>query len=75
MVLSNTFISFVVILLGHVAFLRFNVFFKDCTLLGSAGSRKDVFSGGFPWKFEYFLSVSTILLFIFLVIVVKNLLK
>ena len=71
MVLSNTFISFVVILLGHVAFLRFNVFFKDCTLLGSAGIRKDVFSGGLPWKFEYFLSVSTI----FLVIVVKNLLK
>ena len=31
MVLSNTFKSFVGILLGPVAFLTFNVFIKDCT--------------------------------------------
>ena len=44
MVLSNTFKSFVDILLGHVAFLRFNVFIKDCTSLGYVGVRKNVMS-------------------------------
>ena len=66
MVLSNTFKSFVGILLGPVAFLRFNVFIKDCTSLGSVGVRKNVFSRGLSRKSEYFLSVCTILLSIFL---------
>ena len=42
-VLSNTFKSFVVILLGPVTFLRFNVCIKDRLSLGSAGVGKDVF--------------------------------
>ena len=75
MVLSNTFKSFVGILLGPVAFLRFNVFIKDCISLCSVGVRKNVFSRGLSRKSEYFLSVCTILLSIFLAIVVKNLLK
>ena len=43
MVLLNTFKSFVAILLGPVAFLRFSVFIKDCTSLGSAGVEKTFF--------------------------------
>ena len=75
MALSNTFKRFVGMLLDPVAFLRFKVFIKDCTSLGSVGVRKNVFSRGLPRKSEYFLSVCTILLSIFLAIVVKNLLK
>ena len=43
MVLSNTFKSFVDILFSHLAFLRLNVFIKDCSLLGYVGVRKNVF--------------------------------
>ena len=75
MVLSNTFKSFVGILLGPAAFWRFHVFIKDCTSLGSAGVGKNIFSRGLSRRSEYFLSVCTILLSIFLAIVVKNLLK
>ena len=68
MVLSNTFKSFVDILFSHLAFLRLNVFIKDCSLSGYVGVRKNVFLRGLLRKSEYFLSVFTILLFIFLVI-------
>ena len=71
MVLSNTFKRFVGILLRPVAFLRFNVFIKDCTSLGSVGVRKSVFSRGLSRESEYFLSVCTILLSVFLMILVK----
>ena len=72
MVLSNTFKSFVGILLVPVAFLRFNFFIKDCTSLDSVGVIKNFFSRGLSRKSEYFLSVCTILLSIFSAIVVKN---
>ena len=76
MVISNNFKSFVafftVFLLGPVAFLRFIIFIKDCTSFGPVGVRKNVFSRGLSRKSEYFLSVCTILISIFLAIVVKN---
>ena len=61
MVLSNTFKSFVGILLGSVAFLRFNVFIKDYSSLGAVGVGKNVFLRTLPRKSEYFLSVCTIM--------------
>ena len=75
MVVSNTIKSFVSILLGPVAFLRFKAFIKGCTSLGSVGVRKNVFLMGLSRNSDYFLSICTILLSIFLAIVVKNLLK
>ena len=73
MVISNNFKRFVAFftffVLGPVAFLRFNIFIKDCTslvlLVLERMSRKS----------EYFLSVCTISISIFLAIVVKNSLK
>ena len=74
-VLLNTCKSFVGVLLGPVAFLRFNIFIKDCTSLGSVGVRKSVFLRGLSRKSEYFLSFCAILFSIFSAIVVKNFLK
>ena len=65
MVLSNTFKSFVGILLGPVAFLRFNVFIKDCTSLGSVGVRKNVFSRGLSRKSEYIICLHNFTFYIF----------
>ena len=66
-ILSNTFKRFAGILLGPVAFLRFNIFInfiKGFTSLGSAGLRKNVFSRGLSRKSEYFLSVCTFFCFL-----------
>ena len=64
MVLSNTVKSFVGMLLGPVAFLRFNVFIKDCTSLRFVGVRKNVFSRGSSRKSGYFLSELSLSIFI-----------
>ena len=64
-ILSNTFKRFAGILLGPVAFLRFNIFIKGFTSLGSVGLRKNVFSRGLSRKSEYFLAVCTFFCFLF----------